>query len=175
MKIAQQSQDNFVLAYSAAAGSAVLARQAHNLAVSVNTNAAMAVTKVLVSMNGNMPAVFGNPAIASATTGVLADWRSLFGSLDSCSCSQCQSVYSPAAYLTDLLQFLKHNLPDLYTDLNTRRPDIRNIELTCKNTNTPVPHIDIVNELLEDLASDGSYQLYARQTIADAAMAACHT
>ena len=36
--------------------------------------------------------------------------RALFGSLDSCACQHCNSVYSPAAYLVDLLLFLKKGL-----------------------------------------------------------------
>ncbi|HRI80396.1 MAG TPA: PA14 domain-containing protein, partial [Cyclobacteriaceae bacterium] len=35
-------------------------------------------------------------------------------------------------------------------ELNLRRPDILDIELSCKNTNTPVPYIDLVNEVLEN-------------------------
>jgi hypothetical protein len=102
-----------------------------------------------------------------------AEWRSLFGPLDSCNCSHCQSVYSPAAYLTDLLQFLKKNAMPLYDNLLQRRPDLVNIELSCKNINTPVPHLDIVNELLEDLVSYGKHEdiadhMYARQTTLDA-------
>ena len=34
--------------------------------------------------------------------------------------------------------------------LLSRRPDIGEIELTCDNTNVPLPYVDLVNELLED-------------------------
>ena len=30
-----------------------------------------------------------------------------------------------------------------------RRPDIQHLPLTCENTNTPLPYIDVVNETLE--------------------------
>src|SRR5207244_1614311 len=30
-----------------------------------------------------------------------------------------------------------------------RRPDIENLPLTCENTNTALPYIDVVNETLE--------------------------
>lgn len=85
----------------------------------------------------------------------LPDYEALFGSLDFCACQHCQSVYSPAAYLVDMLHWL-HNRPskeDEKTALNilfgTRRADIGTIELSCKNTNTPLPYIDLINEVLE--------------------------
>lgn len=110
-----------------------------------------------------------------------AEWRTLFGQLDGCNCCHCQSVYSPSAYLTDMLHFLKVNVTASTvhdTLLSYRRPDIKDIELTCKNANTPVPQIDLINEMLEDLissnaaghfSSNGNYMIYARQTVADAA------
>jgi Tc toxin complex TcA C-terminal TcB-binding domain/ABC toxin N-terminal region/Salmonella virulence plasmid 28.1kDa A protein len=38
--------------------------------------------------------------------GTVSDLTTLFGSLSSCACEHCRSVFSPAAYLVDLLQFL---------------------------------------------------------------------
>lgn len=85
---------------------------------------------------------------------------SIFGSMDTCSCSECQSVYSPAAYLTDLLNWLHKDVvcPGLpiRRALDTlkqvasvnRRTDIIHLYLNCENTNTLLPHIDLVNEIL---------------------------
>jgi hypothetical protein len=105
--------------------------------------------------------------------------ESLFGSLDYCECEHCRSVLSPAAYLVDLLQFLDldpvawtsfddawartHNgrrysddYEKPYDALIARRPDIPHIALTCENTTTSMPYIDIVNEILEyHIAFDG--------------------
>jgi hypothetical protein len=97
--------------------------------------------------------------------------ESLFGSLDYCECEHCQSVLSPAAYLVDILQFvdpeqvvwqnfLDHWQKDhgedyltrykkAYDALIERRPDIPHIPLTCENTLTALPYIDVVNEILE--------------------------
>lgn len=75
--------------------------------------------------------------------------RSMFGNMDYCCCCHCMSLYSPAAYLTDILNFLKTNNSAAYNELIRRRPDIRFIDLTCENTNTPLPYVDLVNELLE--------------------------
>jgi len=85
---------------------------------------------------------------------VLPDLESLFGSMDSCNCNHCQSVYSPAAYLTDLLHWMSDDLIcqnsnlSAYQVIDNRRPDIKYIQLHCKNTNTVLPYIDLVNELL---------------------------
>ena len=87
--------------------------------------------------------------------------RTLFGNLDFCQCEDCRSVLSPAAYFVDLLEFLRTsgtNAHD-YTPLDVligkdatvpgRRPDLGALPLTCENTNTAMPYIDLVNEILE--------------------------
>ncbi len=76
--------------------------------------------------------------------------ESLFGSIDFCECEQCRSVLSPAAYLVDLLQFVDSGSPvKPYDVLEQRRPDLPHIALTCENTHTALPYIDLVNEILE--------------------------
>ena len=50
----------------------------------------------------------------------------------------------------DILNITQQYNPDALTRLTTRRPDLTHILLTCKNTNTPLPYIDLVNELLEN-------------------------
>lgn len=109
--------------------------------------------------------------------------ESLFGSLDFCDCDHCRSVLSPAAYLVDLLQFVdvekevwenflakwkkEHGNADYphvdaggkalrpYDVLIERRPDLASLELTCANTHTALPYIDIVNEILEYYVAHG--------------------
>jgi hypothetical protein len=80
--------------------------------------------------------------------------ETLFGSMDFCACEQCRSVLSPAAYLVDLLLFADRTPTageNPQAVLFERRPDLQHLPLTCENTNTPVPYIDIVNEVLEHL------------------------
>ncbi|MBL6447077.1 hypothetical protein JMN32_12215 [Fulvivirga sp. 29W222] len=94
-------------------------------------------------------------------------WDMLFGDADFCECGECNSVYSAAAYFVDLLQYLRNNNldpngnipinPDPKDISNTpleklfeRRPDLGCLQLTCKNTNTILPYIDLVNEVLEN-------------------------
>lgn len=90
----------------------------------------------------------------------IPDYESLFGSLDLCECERCRSVYSPAAYLVDILHWLENRVTDGRTALEVlfrRRPDIGQIELNCDNTNTVLPYIDLVNEVLENaVAPDGA-------------------
>ncbi len=109
--------------------------------------------------------------------------ESLFGSMDFCECEHCRSVLSPAAYLVDLLQFVdiedqvwanfleqwkathggqeyphrgKNGNPmKPYDVLIERRPDLPHIALTCEDTHTALPYIDIVNEILEYYVAHG--------------------
>jgi hypothetical protein len=43
--------------------------------------------------------------------------------------------------------------------LLSRRPDIEYLPLTCENTNTPLPYIDVVNETLEHFTANESQKL----------------
>ncbi len=82
---------------------------------------------------------------------------SLFGVQDLCACQHCRSVLSPAAYLVDLLQFINPKFgPKPIGQLRARRPDIEHIPLSCENTNTPLPHIDLANEILEFYVANGA-------------------
>jgi hypothetical protein len=83
-----------------------------------------------------------------------ATLESLFGDLDYCQCDDCQSITSPAAYLVDLLDWINKPSPTApganpQDVLLARRPDIGTLPLTCDNTNTALPYIDLVNETLE--------------------------
>ena len=65
----------------------------------------------------------------------------LFGSQDYCATDECTSVLSPAAYLCDLLLWLRgHSLTGAFATaldaLVARRPDIRHLLLNCPNTET---------------------------------------
>jgi hypothetical protein len=88
----------------------------------------------------------------------LPNYQELFSLPELCQCPECRSVYSPAAYLVDLLALVDHLSPKYRPYLYwidgkvngvSRRSDLGQIELTCVNTNTPLPYIDLVNEVLE--------------------------
>lgn len=96
-------------------------------------------------------------------------WDLLFGDADLCECGECNSVYSPASYFVELLNYLRNNNldPDAtgaikinpnpkdisgtpLKKLFNRRPDLGCLELTCQNTNTLIPYVDLVNEVMEN-------------------------
>ena len=95
-------------------------------------------------------------------------WDSLFGDSNLCECGECTSVYSAANYFVELLQYLRNNNLDpdasgpqgINSDpkdisktplqkLFDRRPDLKCLQLTCPNTNTILPYVDLVNEVME--------------------------
>ena len=79
-----------------------------------------------------------------------ANWNNLFGSIDFCECKHCKSVYSPSAYFVDLLNILLgQNNGKAREELFRRRPDLKHTKLSCEHTETLIPYIDLVNEVLE--------------------------
>jgi hypothetical protein len=84
----------------------------------------------------------------------IPDWETLFGAFDFCACRECASVHGPAAYLVDILEFLGNR--SARAALFARRPDLGHIELSCENTNTPLPLIDLATEVLEDVVAPPS-------------------
>ncbi len=113
--------------------------------------------------NGTVPVLRGmDPQQAPPGYPVTAypTLEDLFGSMDYCNCSDCGSILSPAAYLVDLLNYLDQPAPAGGGDnpqdiLLQRRPDLAYLPLTCPNTNTALPYIDIVNETLEYFVANG--------------------
>jgi hypothetical protein len=97
----------------------------------------------------------------------LDGYATLFGSQTACRCEHCQSILSPAAYFVDLMSFVERQvLQPVFTGpransqlhLRARRPDLWTLPLTCTNTTTPIPTLEIVNQVLEDrVARDGGF------------------
>jgi hypothetical protein len=97
----------------------------------------------------------------------VASLQDLLGGAEMCECDDCRSVMGPAAYLVDLFEFLdKRCSPDAagVTPLDVlignvdkqapgRRPDLAHIKLSCENTNTTIPTIDLINEILESIVA----------------------
>lgn len=91
-------------------------------------------------------------AIHAQPSDASPEWRTLFpNTLDMCCCDHCSSVFSPAAYMVDSLELLRRQNQTAYNWLLSKRPDIWQIELSCKNTNTALPYIDLANEILEEM------------------------
>ncbi|GAA3254959.1 hemopexin repeat-containing protein [Dactylosporangium siamense] len=77
--------------------------------------------------------------------GALPSYQDLFGELLFQRGDESRSVYSPAAYLADLLQLVA----GVDGGIAERRPDIARVPLDLAHTYTEVPYLDIVNEVLE--------------------------
>jgi hypothetical protein len=120
-----------------------------------------------VGLGGNVPkSESSSGGGGEVVTKYLPNYTELFGSADLCDCNDCQSALSPAAYFVDLLHFLENSTPNAAGNtpydvligkwdgqgkptLQGRRPDLAYLPLTCDNTNTTLPYVDLVNEVLE--------------------------
>jgi hypothetical protein len=156
--------DEFIQAFSAEVGGEQHARlihaksqQVHNAVLNVAVAYLTASRPSGIGIHGLAQMIDSMPAgpIPNASDVIAYPaLESLFGELDYCSCDHCRSILSPAAYLVDLLQYIDR--PVYPTGFNNpqavlleRRPDIQHLPLTCENTNTPLPYLDLVNEALE--------------------------
>ena len=189
--IAKYTQEDFLGRYGSAFPSIQEAQLVYSKAqqISAVTLNAFALAKQL-DLTPQIHAFSGTPADRQNAKSVITQqfpaMAGLFGSLDFCECDDCRSVLSPAAYLVDVLHFLDPSATDWQSTLNawrsahanqsypfgtpfqaltTRRPDLPNISLSCENTNTAMPYIDVVNEILEYfISSNGSLQNLAYDT-----------
>jgi Tc toxin complex TcA C-terminal TcB-binding domain/Neuraminidase-like domain len=77
--------------------------------------------------------------------------QTLFGPEAACACGRCSSIASPASYLVDQLRTAATvGSGEGLEVLAARRLDILHTELTCPNTNRPVPYAALVTEVLEN-------------------------
>jgi hypothetical protein len=87
----------------------------------------------------------------------IPSYQDFFGSLDYCQCDPDQSIYSPSAYLTDMLRIVYQFIDNATFNpgipagwhFAERRPDIGRIPLTPAMTRDLVPYLQIVNEVVE--------------------------
>lgn len=157
-KVAQFEPEEFAGQYAAVFGSEAKALEGHSRAVHVTALVQVLFTTFGKDFNQSSPKVVPTPTVTEAEE---ATWASLFGNADFCACQHCRSVYGPAAYLVNLLAYLKNRLGHEvgrapYDLLMARRPDLVNLELSCENTNTLVPCIDLANEILEGVVAGTS-------------------
>ncbi|WP_438017756.1 neuraminidase-like domain-containing protein [Sorangium sp. So ce315] len=165
VRIARIPEDRFVADHEGHVGGLTAARDIHRTASHYANEILATLVKFHPNLNevGGLSAVPGpvNFTVLDPTHGYTPDlvdtpddtisgkfpnWITLFGDLNKCACKHCQTVLSPGAYLMDLLEWVD-GAPK--RTLFERRPDLEDIELTCSNTNTVLPYIDIVNEVLE--------------------------
>jgi len=131
-----------------------------------------------------------NVSNVGSITNVIRDidgYEALFGPQNYCGCAHCRSIFSPAAYFTDLMYFVEKKVSEnvfIPTELNphdrrnhplylkNRRPDLWKLQLTCENTNTEIPYLEIVNEVLEQYLENelGISEIYDELASSTAAM-----
>ncbi len=168
----QYTEGEFVQLFAGDLGGETIAHVTYAKAHQVHHTVLNLMSTYLVQQSAPQMYVLASDAFADPDdTGVLAypTLEGLFGEMDYCACEHCRSMLSPAAYLVDLLQFIdlrRFNsagveLPPSYEKENPidvllgRRPDIAHIQLSCENTNTVLPYIDLVNEILEYFVANG--------------------
>ena len=137
------------------------AKEIYRKAETKHTAAMLMVGDLQDSMSVMDIASFETTNLAKKLEAVSKDFpnlKSLFKLVDTCECEHCRSVYSPAAYLVEILQFLDKRMVvanNAKSVLFSRRPELGEIDLGCANANTPVKYIDLVCEILEEaVASD---------------------
>ncbi len=160
LTIAQMNQGTFVNSFKSVLGGTTHAAYVHERASYTAAATMNLVANYSPAFNALEMRVLQAPKPES-----VPDLERLFGSLDLCRCTHCRSVHGPAAYFAEILAFLAQRpqrltLSDGSTVDGTakdvlfeRRPDLGDIELTCENTNTSLPCVDLVNEILEQVVS----------------------
>lgn len=182
-QVVQYDRQTFVETFSNDLGAGDTAVQTYNKAVQVHNAVLNVAFSYMTARNGlqlgNLPLAAkqsggggqilqpqpaGSAQTNSDSVVAYPTLETLFGSMDFCSCDDCRSILSPAAYLVDLLLYLDKpalgpNNPQ--TVFLSRRPDVQYLPLTCENTNTVLPYVDVVNETMEYYVANGSLTNYA--------------
>lgn len=87
--------------------------------------------------------------------------------LEDTACETYCSITGLSAYFADLLSLLRRtrrsknvtaDTTTLFDVLDKRRPDLKSLELTCANSQTLVPYISLVNEVLESYIHRHEYE-----------------
>lgn len=164
--IASIPRKSFIKTYGGALGGAETAFAIHQRASHICARSEMTAMRALEYSYGATPAyALGKDGYKEAATVLenkLPNYSELFGSPDICECEQCRSVYSAAAYFVDLLRFLSFGATNSMGKtpldmLAARRPDLVHLPLTCENTNTIIPYIDLANEVMEYYTANTSF------------------
>ncbi|PWR21989.1 neuraminidase-like domain-containing protein [Zavarzinia compransoris] len=161
--IAALPESRFVAEHGDLFGSPEKARRAHAKARTVRgqvTHLWANIHGVVASKHARAIRSLPLPDAVAGYFESLPNYIELFGPLDYCSCAHCRSIFGPAAYFVDLMRIIQSYVTDPNAAtipapllLKSRRKGLFDLELTCANTNDPVPYIQIVNEVLADRAA----------------------
>ena len=165
-KITSIPRTAFVGRFSTALGGATNALAVYAAAQQINAQSVNVYRTIQSGLNDVNPRAIANPEfdLTAVIQQQVPNWQELFGSTSYCTCDECGSVYGPAAYFVDLLEFLRYSgqNADSISPLDVligksaanppivgRRPDLAYIKLDCQNADTPLPYVDLINEILE--------------------------
>ena len=198
MDIASTPRRRFIDVYAEALGGREQASKVHAQAQQAAAASKFASLRLLQA-HQRVPFVPGAPPPPDIKG--VPDARTLFQAAGGfCDCEHCGSVYSPAAYFVDLLRYLNVSSPDRMEQIEkkleerttpaavalvkaqlrrrqpldvllARRPDLAHLPLTCENTLTALPYIDLVNELLEATITGGQAAFDTGKTPTDVLLA----
>jgi hypothetical protein len=175
--IASIPRKAFLAEHGEAVGGEAIALALHERSSHISARTLLTANKMQDYANGHIPwTVLGGDeqTIAlEAIEAVVPNFANLIGSPDLCECAHCRSIYGPAAYLVELLRFLWRGTPsdDGDTPLDVfqrRRPDVLTLPLTCENSNTLLPYLDLANEVMEYYAAAGSLAAFEGHDTGDA-------
>ena len=147
------------------------ARSIHRRAVDTSNMVSLIFEAVDDVANGGLKDITAasNKDLNTEIINVLRDidgWENFFGPQNYCACKECNSILSPAAYFVDTMYFIEKkisepNFSNMPSDphihplhLKKRRGDLWKLKLSCENTNTEIPYLIIVNEVLENYLND---------------------
>lgn len=159
--IAEIPENRFVSDYEDKLGGADAARKIHKKAQNIQARVHLMAANVKdgVASKHYTATAFGNTESLSAYQ-QMPDYEELFGDIDYCTCSECSSVYGPAAYFVDLMRIINTYISSanqsIYKkdsgkglSLLERRPDLFKLELNCDNTNKEIPYLELVVNVLK--------------------------
>jgi hypothetical protein len=116
--VAAKPESTFLRAFSPALGEET-ARVVYTNAVNAHIRNEQALTTMRQTMRGTGLDIIDGKQMREERVAALQkltdekavplNLSTLFGSLDYCECDECLSVYSPASYFVELLQFLRNN------------------------------------------------------------------
>ncbi len=168
--IASVPRESFIRMHADRLGGTEAAFITHQRAEHVAARAERITLRLAEMAQGELPHLILAPEQHQAELLLLQkeipNFTDLFGRPDLCECRSCRSIYSPAAYLVDLLRFLwrcpvNDDGASPFDRLTARRPDLLHLPLTCENSNTLVPYIDLVNEIMEHYTVHDSLAAFA--------------
>lgn len=147
-QISKMSMEDFAKTFSGKINMDTAAAY-HAKAVAVTEASSFLLTQLREMIKAGNPYAIGN--MSQKDNAILPpNWKNLFGQIETCECEHCRSVYSPAAYFVDLLHILLGaNGGKARNEIFRRRPDLKHTKLSCEHTDTLIPYIDLVNEILE--------------------------